>query len=381
MRSIVVIVVAAVIGIAGAWGATQMEFRHTENPVPNPEANANDPQVEVVGSEMYDFKTMQLGETKRHAFVFFNTGGAPLQLTAGQPSCKCTIAEIKGGPLMPGDKREIEVTWTPKMAEEKFRQMAPIHTNDPTRPVVELKIGGRVRESYKMEPTTVSLGQFSPTETNTFEIKAWGFQDVPWKFEKFSCVEGDTASHFQLAARDMTQEEVAELAGARDGQVLKLTVLPGLSLGNIGQRLKIAFNAAQAGEVDLQITGKAVGDITVLGTELDDDRGTVELGNLRVGQGRKAKLSLIVKGKHRDDVQLKIKSIDPETSLRATLGEPKPLGKTVKWPIEIEIPADAEPVNRLGSEIGRLARVELETGTPDVPDFTLKVRFAITPDE
>ena len=63
----------------------------------------------------YDPGYMQVGDTQQHTFVVRNIGNAPLQLTPGQPSCKCTVSEFSTEPVPPGESREVLLTWKPMM--------------------------------------------------------------------------------------------------------------------------------------------------------------------------------------------------------------------------------------------------------------------------
>jgi len=48
-------------------------------------------------------------------------------------------------------------------------------------------------------------------------------------------------------------------------------------------------------------------------------------------------------------------------------------------PISITIPAGSPACNHLGSQLGGLGRIVLETGHPDVPKLTIPVRVAVGP--
>jgi hypothetical protein len=379
MRALLLCIVAAALGVAVAWGATQYEFREPEQVVPAGDSTTPQPKVVVEGGDVFNFGTMQVGGTQKHTFVLRNTGTAPLVLTAGEPSCKCTISEFSTEPVQPGESREVLLTWTPMGAEEKFRQRAPIFTNVPEQHEITLTIAGRVAEFFKMDPNPLTLGQFSPKEGSTHEINVWGFQPTPWKFKGYQCLDTDTAEFFSVEARDMTADEIARSPGAANGQILLLTVKPGLPFGAIRQRLSITYNDEQSKPAELTIMGKAVGDISIVGKDFNTNNEYVDLGNVRRATGKKSNLSLLVKGPHRGQVKFKIKEIEPD-SLQVTLGEPMPQGKSVAWPLVVEVPPGTEPVNRLGSELGRLGRIELETGTPEVPNSVVKLRFSVTAD-
>ena len=178
----------------------------------------------------------------------------------------------------------------------------------------------------------------------------------------------------------MTAEEVARSPDAVNGQLLKLTVKPGLPLGAVRQRISITYNDEKSKPAELNVLGKAVGDISIVGKDFNTTSDYVDLGNIPRATGKKSNLSLLVKGPHRGEVKFKIKELDPPGLLKVTLGDPTPQGKSVSWPLIVEVPPGTEPINRLGSELGRLGRIELETGTAEVPNCVVKLRFSVTAD-
>jgi hypothetical protein len=193
----------------------------------------------------------------------------------------------------------------------------------------------------------------------------------------FTFSDAYSAPYFDVTPRDMTAEEIARQPGALNGQVLKISIQPGISLGHVQQKLLMHHND-EPRTIELPLTGKAVGDITVFGPSYSTEREQIDLNDVGRQQGKKSSVTLVVKGPQRENVKLKIKSVDPATSLKASLGEPVVGTKSISWPLSIEVPVGAEPVNRTGSERGH---IEFETGTPDVPGFGLKVRFSVTGDE
>jgi len=393
MRALLVSVFAGILGVFAAWGATRMEFAVPEEPVPVEAVEAaaipvekapvgGAPKFELVGSDSWDFGVIELGRKGEHVFAFRNVGTAPLAIEAGRPTCRCTVSEMAEGPLYPGEDRTVKLKWEPTNADENFRQRAPFRTNDPEHSLVELKIVGKVREAIKVEPNPLNLGQFSPAEPGTHEIRLWVNRETPLKLGEVTYSDKDLEPFFHLDTRDMTPDELEQSAGSYYGQVLTLTIKQGIPLGNVQQRLTLAHDFADRDPIELRVNGKAVGAVTVLGRDFDVQREDVEMGNVPSKQGKKTSLSLVVKGPQRDQVKFKLKSVDPAGSLQAELGEPTTLSsKSISWPLTIEIPQGAEPVNRLGSTLGRLARIELDSGTTEVPNFVLQVRMAVTGDE
>jgi hypothetical protein len=386
MRGFLVAVVAALFGVVAAWGMTRREFPRPEEPLPQLQltsaAAQDDPQVVVEGSDTFEFGAMEVFGTRSHTFQLRNDGGAPLTLKKGATTCKCTISELEEGAIAPGESREVTLEWTPKAATDQFEQTAEILTNDPRRPTVRLRVVGRVRDSLRIEPREVALGQLPSTEATSFDIKVWSYQPEPWRMTGSEFLQEKTAQYFRVEARDMTAEELASQEDAKNGQVLRVVVEPGLPLGNINQTLRIKQEKEGRSPLDIHITGKAVGDITAFGAAYNSDREYLDLGNVRSGQGAKAKIFIAVKGTHRGDTKLSIQEVDPAATLKVTLGEPTSFsGKTVLWPLTVEIPPGAEPVNRLGSETDKVAHVNIATTHPDIPVFTVRLRFAVTREE
>ncbi len=379
MRSLIVGLVAAGLGIACGWWATQAEFRIPDNPIPvSPtEVRPGFGRVAVEGEETFDFGMMNVDQPGSHTFIIKNIGDGPLRLTAGKTTCKCTISNVAGGDVLPGESREVFLEWKSPHASEQFQQTAPIHTNDPDRPTVDLVVRGKIRETLLVDPSPASIGSFSVTDVYTYDINVWSFHPEPWEYRSFTMTPTEMSSFFEIKARDMTAEELEKRSGALNGQVLRITIRPGMRLGKLHAHLKLTHNYEEHDALNLELYGNAVGDINIIGPDFESERDYFNLGNIPREQGRKVKAFLIVKGPHRDDVKLSVQSIDPETTLQATLGEPTKLNNSVRWPITIEIPPGSPAVNRLGSEIGRLARIELETQHPTIPIFTIKVRMAV----
>lgn len=382
MRALVIVLIAASLGAVAGWGATRREFYYPENPLPAnvvQVATAGQAKVVVEESDTHDFGTMGKNETREHVFVLRNDGDVPLTLRKGHTSCKCTLSELTEGGLEPGEKTDVLLQWTPKEVNEEFEQSAEVITNDPNRPVVKLIIRGRVRDTLKVEPDSIQLGQFSTTDSVGFEVKVYGLRKERWQMDRYQVTPEQTAEHFSIEPRDMTPQELKGLEDAENGQVLRIQVKPGLKLGSIHQTFHIHHNYEERGPLEISVFGKVVGDITVFGAEYKDDLEYVDLGNVPSSQGRKTRLFLVVKGQYRDDVEISLKDVDPAAALKVEVGKPTTSGgKSLLWPVTIEIPPGTDPVSRLGSELGRLARIEFKTTHPDIPSFFVKLRFAVT---
>ena len=106
---------------------------------PRPADQGPHPKLAITGRE-HNFGTMAVNEKKSHTFVIRNEGEATLKMEPGTPTCKCTEFTIHKESLEPGEETEVYLEWVPKTESKKFRQHAPIFTNDPAHHPAPLKL-------------------------------------------------------------------------------------------------------------------------------------------------------------------------------------------------------------------------------------------------
>ena len=93
----------------------------------------------------YDYGNIMQGSDGTCAFVFTNTGDAPLLLTNVRSSCGCTIPEWPKKPIRPGNKATIKVRYNTRVIGG-FSKTISVYSNAGDTPVV-LHIKGRVEEA------------------------------------------------------------------------------------------------------------------------------------------------------------------------------------------------------------------------------------------
>src|SRR5688500_8060497 len=124
MKTALLALVALVAGAALGVASTQFELPDKPSPavayLNAVAANRNDgaskvgPRVAVVNGEMHDFGKMDRNAKESHAFIIRNEGDAPLKLEKGETTCKCTVSDLKGNSLAPGEETEVLLEWTAK---------------------------------------------------------------------------------------------------------------------------------------------------------------------------------------------------------------------------------------------------------------------------
>src|SRR4051794_37990605 len=140
MKARSVVFLAIVLGIALGTGISWANFGSS----PSLLSKAREPK-DLLGNyprvrfdkTSHNFGAIERDVKVRHSFHLTNVGEATLHLKAGATTCtKCTIAELNKTSLEPGEGTDLMVEYLPNAAQPKFRQIAPILTNDPDQPRV-----------------------------------------------------------------------------------------------------------------------------------------------------------------------------------------------------------------------------------------------------
>jgi geranylgeranyl pyrophosphate synthase len=161
---------------------------------------ARGPKV-AVEQEEFDFGTMERESLKSHSFAIRNTGRAPLRLTKGETTCRCTKFEIVKAALAPGEATQIELEWRATVPEGPFRQTATIETNDPLRPQVTLTIAGKITNSQRVSPDSIVFSGITANEPHTAEVRIYSYR--PMKLEVLDepkLAHEETAGFFEIEA-------------------------------------------------------------------------------------------------------------------------------------------------------------------------------------
>ncbi|MFO0901569.1 MAG: DUF1573 domain-containing protein [Pirellulales bacterium] len=334
-----------------------------------------------VDGELHDFGEISRGSKGAHQFVFTNTGTAPLQIRAGGTSCPaCTVSDVPKSELAPGESMPITVTWNAISPDPEFRKEAYIQTSDPERPLVILVIKGKVQEAVRLHPSELTLS--SVTSTSAMVAEARILLNVPGQMNIVShhFSNEDLASFFEVEFQPLTESEAARLQ-AKAGYTAKITIKKGLPLGSLNQVLHITTDFPGAERLDLPIQGAVVSEVSILSARnFDSKKNILTLGLVKRDKGAKVTLPVLIKGQHRDNVELSVGSIRPESAFKVTLGEPKSIneGAVRMVPLQIEVPIDSPPVSLMGgTEASDYGQIILHTTHPEAKEIKIWVRFAV----
>ncbi|GIW89877.1 MAG: hypothetical protein KatS3mg109_0309 [Pirellulaceae bacterium] len=388
-------VVALGLGTAGGWLAAHRAFdpkhehfapNNAERPreslgrTASVESSKPQPRVLVRPGERYDFGKMPRGTTGRHVFYIANVGNAPLTIKKGQTTCKCTLSTLEDGVVEPGETVAVTLEWTVKSDENYFSQMAELITNDPERGVVQLRIEGYVEDLVRLTPDEIVFMNVAGNQSQTRPLYVYAARkEDNIRVEEVGFVDASTANYFEAEVRDLTDEELAEQPMAKAGQVVLVTLKPGLPTGEIHQNLRVKLNVPDMPEQIIPIRGMIQSDVSVVGrlAMFDPRTNLLNLGGVLQDQGARAELLVLLKGDQRDQIEVTVAEVDPPEALRVTLGERKVSDRLITIPLTVEVPVGAPRVTRLGSEQGKLGTIRLEASNSLTKEVHIKVRFAV----
>lgn len=345
---------------------------------PRPSERVPQARVLIEGEQTdFNFGTMQRGETQKHVWVFRNVGDAPLTVTKGKVSCVCTMSNLEASSVPPGGKTDVTLEWTPKAYAPDFRQTAEIFTNDPERKMVTLSISGRVTQAVRPIPEDLTLSRVTVSEPQTYSFKVYSFLAGNFELTKMEVQPEQTAAHFALAEEPLSAEELAAEPGAKAGRKVTVTLKPGMPVGPLHSTVRLETNQKDVLPIEIPIKGTVVSDISLAPrNDLDLEENIFKWGTISGAQGKSVTLHVTVRGKHRDDVKIKVGEVDPP-ELQVTVGEPKGSGEVRIYPVTLTIPPGTPSITRLGGTATPFGKIVLETTHPTAPQLVLHVRFAV----
>lgn len=243
----------------------------------------------VVEEASHDFGKMILGETGSHAFVIRNEGEAPLKLKKGVVLCKCTVPEVPGGEIPPGESVEVVLEWKPEATTDAFDKYAEIWTNDPENEKLRLTITGAVRDLVVVKPpspwTVTAVREEEPT---TFTGAIGSGED---SFEIVS-VES-SAEWLTLEYRPFEAGELEQFGeGSSSGYTLTGTIRPEMPIGRFEERLTITTDLKDDHKIVIGINGARPGPFSIIGQAWYGRDMTVLMNKVQAAEGKSVTVSL-----------------------------------------------------------------------------------------
>lgn len=157
--------------------STAMVGAQTAAPAPNSGSNAG-PKI-VFQSPVQDFGRVSSGQELVHTFYFTNTGGAPLTLSAVQPSCGCTTAGEWSRQVAPGGTGQIPMKFSTANFNGPVVKTVNVTCNDQQQPVVHLQLRATIWKPVDIVPTYAVLNVMPDSTGTTASVWITNNLDFP----------------------------------------------------------------------------------------------------------------------------------------------------------------------------------------------------------
>ena len=383
MKVFICAIIAAALGIGLAVFRTVAEFGWAiETPLlagTQDRAPLLTGPVLVVGSTTHTFERMYQNQTGTHTFVLRNEGLSDLKIVPGKPSCKCTVSKVSRKTIPPGETAKVTLTWKTGKSKGKYRKRAPIKTNDPAQPGIQLKIEGTVTPDFAFKPPTLFASGLANDMEKTLEAKLYFYGDKP--VELFDPTLGGVKlkNFMKIDCQPIASDQINE-PFATSGFTVQVKFLPGMPIGNFHEAVIFRTEPSLPQPVRLNVNGTVRKPVNLFGPKLDRKTQTLDLGKVSGGAGgagNPVRLLMQVAGRYRDQVDVKLTSSDPP-GIGLEIGPNLMLAKGTlrQFPLIFTLPRDARPgVYGIGSHPP--GKIVLSTGHPDYTEIELPVKLEI----
>jgi len=319
------------------------------------------PRVEVPGGTSFTFGNMQLGESMTHEYPFRNAGDGPLVLTMGTSTCKCTIGDLEKSILEPGEQTMIKLTWTPKAPSADFSQSATIKTSDPLKGEVQLGILGKVGQSIVFSPTSLSLGDFSSTETSIHKLRVFShLKGVT--VESLAWSDPENSKYVTLSKTEIDPATDPENSTAFKGYEATITIKPGMRIGPLNCRILTTTSMEdKLDPIEVAVSGRVTGDTELIGgPSFDGAKATLTIGTVSRKEGTEVRLQLSLQGGDRAGAVPRVISVEPAGSLEVEIGESRDSAARRLFPVVFKVPKGAPIATYPGSSQKNFGKVVIK---------------------
>ena len=382
LRILICAIFAAALGIGLGFLRTASEFGWTVGvPALAGTERATAPSAHprlVISADTYAFGRMKQNATGTHTFILRNEGLENLKITPGKPSCKCTVSKVSRKVIPPGETAEVTLTWKTGKSKGKYRKRAPISTNDPTQPKVQLKIEGTVTPAFAFRPPTLFASSLATDTERTLEAELFFYNDQNVQLLEQTLSDDSLAPRFAIDYIPVAEDALEE-PYATCGYRIRVTILPGMEVGNFHQSVIFRTEPEMVQPVRLNINGSVRQPVNIFGPHLDKATQTFDMGTLKEGQSKQMRLLLQAAGEHREEIAPRLIRSEPP-GIELNVGKSRLLAKGTlsQFSLIFSLPKQIAP-GVYGPSSDHPGQLVIATGHPDYPEITLHVKLHVEP--
>ncbi len=343
-------------------------------------ATSSEPLPKIdVPEDTYDFGRIESNSVVRHEFTVRNVGTAPLRISIGDSTCRCTVLNLDSAEIPPGESKPVTLEFNGKDYFGPVTQRATILTNDPTRPQVTFTIKADVVKSIRVVPSEIVFSRVVKMQPAMGEAKIYVFRDQPVQVKGIELANKDENAEFiDLDIQPLAPDELTVEPGAKSGYRVTVRLKPGLPLGPIQQKIRVLTDQKDMPELEIPLAGRVESDVNITGVGWDSSRGMLHLGRINRSSGAERRVMLRLTPLVGENLKVEVDRTIPDF-LQVTIEEPRYVEASLSLfvPITIRVPPGAGPANYFGLDEAHAGKVILKTNHPDAPEVKILVRFAV----
>lgn len=233
---------------------------------------------------LYNFGEISQGEQVTCTFKFKNVGGDTLRIAKVRKSCGCTSAKATKQILKPGGSGEIEVVFNSRGYSGNVTKTVHVHSNDPKKSVVTLRISGRVIVDLLVQPRQINFGEVYPGKSITKSVRL-----IPKRLDELKVKKIEKESEYIT----ITTKEFVE--DNKKGVQINATLSSEAPPRSITEKLKVYTNSKRQPVVEIPVyawvTNKAWVNPKVINFRAQ--RGSSHSEEIVVGVGKKKNLKIV----------------------------------------------------------------------------------------
>jgi hypothetical protein len=198
----------------------------------------------------HDFGEVNQGERVVHHFVFTNAGDSVLTIEKVASSCGCAAALATTKQVQPGEQGEIKVTFNSAGYVGKVSKWVYVHSSDPEKEKVKLRISCTVVVDILVRPSGISFGKIPLGEPVSSK-----FTLLPMKLESIELRE------IEVSSNHLTYRVSGYSDGGRDGYEVEVTLDSEMPIGEFSETVEIHTNSEQHPVLSVNVRGQVRGDV------------------------------------------------------------------------------------------------------------------------